>query len=265
MAGVTDGAWRLVARAGGAALAYSEMVSVAGIHYGGAKTWELALPARGETELAVQLFGSRPEQFREATAAVAERLGERLALIDINMACPVRKVTSRGEGSALLDEPERAASIVRACLAETQVPVTCKIRCGRRVGEEIAPAFARRMSLRSPSTAARRPSSTMGRPTGVPSRGSPRPWGSPPSDRETSWTAGRRSACCARREPAPLWSRGAPMEIRGSSRTPESFLRGASRRVPRSSSALPHWSCNLGSSRRRVRTWRGVGASQAGT
>ena len=57
----------------------------------------------------------------------------------------MRKVTSRGEGSALLDEPERAASIVRACLAETQVPVTCKIRCGRRVGEEIAPAFARRM------------------------------------------------------------------------------------------------------------------------
>ena len=145
MAGVSDGAYRLMARAGGAALAYTEMVSVAGIHYGGEKTWDLVYPIEGEPDIAVQLFGSRPEQFREAAAAVQQRLKERLVLIDVNMACPVPKVTRKGEGSALLDDPKRATDIVRTCLAETTVPVTCKIRRGRRAGEEVAPEFARAM------------------------------------------------------------------------------------------------------------------------
>ena len=146
MAGVTDAAYRMMARAGGAAGCYTEMVSVAGLHHDGAKTWELVLPQEPEPDICVQLFGSKPEQFREAAALVQERLGERLVLIDINMACPVPKVTRKGEGSALLDEPERAAQIVRACRAEAQVPVTCKIRKGRRTGEpEVAPEFARAM------------------------------------------------------------------------------------------------------------------------
>lgn len=155
MAGVSDGAYRLMARAGGAALAYSEMVSVAGLHYGGAKTWELVLPCEGEPDLAVQLFGSKPEQFREAACAVGERLGERLALIDVNMACPVPKVTRKGEGSALLDDPVRAAQIVRACVAEAPVPVTVKIRSARRTGEpEVAPDFARAMEAAGASAVA---------------------------------------------------------------------------------------------------------------
>jgi tRNA-dihydrouridine synthase B len=143
MAGVTDSAYRTMARAGGAALAYTEMVSVAGIHYAGEKTWDLVLPGDAEPDIAVQLFGSKPEQFREASAQVSERLGDRLALIDVNMACPVPKVTRKGEGSALLDDPALAADIARAVLAETDVPVTCKIRRGRRAGEEVAPEFAR--------------------------------------------------------------------------------------------------------------------------
>ncbi|MBQ9059253.1 MAG: tRNA dihydrouridine synthase DusB [Atopobiaceae bacterium] len=143
MAGVSDAAYRLMARAGGAALAYTEMVSVAGIHYSGSKTWELALPAADEPDIAVQLFGRDPSQFEEAAAAVRERLGDKLALIDINMACPVPKVVRKGEGSALLDEPERAADIVRACLRAAGVPVTVKMRLGRRPDAIVAPDFAR--------------------------------------------------------------------------------------------------------------------------
>ena len=147
MAGVSDAAYRMMARAGGAALAYSEMVSVAGLHYGGAKTWELVVPQDPEPDIAVQLFGSVPEQFREAVALVSERLGERLALIDINMACPVPKVTRKGEGSALLDDPQCAQQIVAACVSESSVPVTVKIRRARRTGEpEAAPEFARAMA-----------------------------------------------------------------------------------------------------------------------
>lgn len=145
MAGVTDAAYRMMARAGGADLAYSEMVSVAGLHYG-EKSWELAEPGEGEPDLAVQLFGSRPELFREAAERTVERLGERLALIDVNMACPVPKVTRKGEGSALMEDPETAAAIVRACRAGAPgVDVTVKIRRGRYMGNEVAPEFARAM------------------------------------------------------------------------------------------------------------------------
>lgn len=145
MAGVSDSAYRLMARCGGAALAYTEMVSVAGIHYGGDKTWELAWPHDPEPDIAVQLFGSKPDQFREAAAGMCERLGDRLALIDINMACPVPKVTRKGEGSALMDDPALAAQIVWACREEAGVAVTVKIRRGRVDGAELAPEFARAM------------------------------------------------------------------------------------------------------------------------
>ena len=149
MAGVTDSAYRMMARAGGADLAYSEMVSVAGLHYAGRGSWELTELASGEPDLAVQLFGTDPAFFEEAAAGVAERLGEKLALVDINMACPVRKVTKIGSGAALMETPELAESLVAACVRVLEplgIPVTVKIRRGGRDGVEVAPEFARRMA-----------------------------------------------------------------------------------------------------------------------
>ncbi len=86
MAGVTDPAYRIMCRRRGANLAYSEMVSVAGLAYASNKTWRLVLPADEEQQICVQLFGSKPDQFASAVAAVEERVGDRLSLIDINMA-----------------------------------------------------------------------------------------------------------------------------------------------------------------------------------
>lgn len=143
MAGVSDAAYRIMARAGGAGLAYTEMVSVAGLHYRSVKTWDLVEPDTFEPDIAVQLFGSEPDQFREAVAKVQERLGSRLALIDVNMACPVPKVTKGGAGAGLLDDPARADAIVRACVAEAEVPVTTKIRRGRTAGNDVSVSFAR--------------------------------------------------------------------------------------------------------------------------
>ena len=143
MAGVSDAAYRIMARAGGAGLAYTEMVSVAGLHYRSAKTWDLVVPDPFEPDVAVQLFGSEPDQFREAVARVQERLGTRLALIDVNMACPVPKVTKGGAGAGLLDDPSRAGAIVRACAVEASVPVTVKIRRGRKAGEDVSVSFSR--------------------------------------------------------------------------------------------------------------------------
>ena len=145
MAGVSDAAYRVMARAGGAGFAYTEMVSVAGIHFSGEKTWELVIPDEREPDIAVQLFGSDPSQFAEAATAVQKRLGNKLLLIDVNMACPVPKVTRKGEGSALMGDPDRAAEIVRAVAGSCDVPTTVKIRAGRTADAMVAPEFARRM------------------------------------------------------------------------------------------------------------------------
>ncbi|WP_443813108.1 tRNA dihydrouridine synthase [Collinsella sp.] len=139
MAGVTDAAYRIMCRRRGAEMAYTEMVSVAGLSYKSAKTWVLVEPEPEEPQICVQLFGTF------AVDAVQERVGEKLSLIDINMACPARKVITKGEGSALMKEPELAASLVEACVREARVPVTVKIRRGFAAGENTAAEFAARM------------------------------------------------------------------------------------------------------------------------
>ena len=141
MAGVTDPAYRIMCRRRGAKLAYSEMVSVAGLAYASNKTWRLVCPAPEEDQICVQLFGSKPEQFASAVAAVQERVGDKLTLIDINMACPARKVVTKGEGSALMNDPFTAEKIVKAAVGQATVPVTVKIRSGFTAQDHNAPEF----------------------------------------------------------------------------------------------------------------------------
>jgi tRNA-dihydrouridine synthase B len=145
MAGITDAVYRGIFRENGCPLAYTEMVSVAGLAHDSAKTWDLIFPSPQEDRVAVQLFGSRPEQFGPAADNVCSRLGDRLELIDINMACPVPKVFKKGEGCALMGRPDIAARIVRETLSGIagRVPLTVKIRLGVRSDELLAPDFAR--------------------------------------------------------------------------------------------------------------------------
>lgn len=148
MAGITDSAYRLMAKKGGAKLCYTEMVSVSGIHFASHNTINLLrcfggmnprlrlavsknlpnIPFMTEGPLAVQLFGSDPALFVEALPVLEREVGERLALIDINMACPVKKVRKIGAGAELLRNTVRARKIVRALKEATQLPVTAKIR-----------------------------------------------------------------------------------------------------------------------------------------
>lgn len=76
---------------------------------------------------------------------VAERLGDRLALIDVNMGCPVRKVVRRGEGSALMQTPKLASDIIRSIVDAVDVPVTAKFRSGWTNEEKNAVDFAKRL------------------------------------------------------------------------------------------------------------------------
>ena len=134
MAGVTDAAYRIMCRRRGAEMAYTEMVSVAGLSYKSAKTWVLVEPEPEEPQICVQLFGTKPEQFAFAVNAVQERVGDKLTLIDINMACPARKVITKGEGSALMKEPGLAASLVETCVREARVRLTRAVRDTIRTG-----------------------------------------------------------------------------------------------------------------------------------
>lgn len=145
MAGVTDRAFRALCLRYGAGLTYSEMVSAKGLEYNDAKTFALIEPAAQERVLAVQLFGSDPDCMAAQAARVEERLGSRLALIDVNMGCPVRKVVRRGEGSALMKDPLRAERIVLAIAGAVSVPVTAKFRSGWTNEEHTAVEFAKRL------------------------------------------------------------------------------------------------------------------------
>lgn len=142
MAGVTDIALRTLSREFGADMTFTEMVSAKGLSYANEKTRQLLALADGEEKVAVQLFGHEPDVMASQAAWIEETMGDHLAWLDINMGCPARKITSKGEGSALMRTPELAASIVRAVKAAVSCPVTVKFRRGYAMGEETAPEFA---------------------------------------------------------------------------------------------------------------------------
>lgn len=128
MAGVTDMAYRILAREMGCALVYSEMVSDKGIKYRNTHTLEMLKTEKTERPLTMQLFGAAPESLAEA-AKYVESLGC-ADIIDINMGCPAPKVVKNAEGSALMLEPERAYAIMKAVRQAVQLPVTVKMRKG---------------------------------------------------------------------------------------------------------------------------------------
>jgi tRNA-dihydrouridine synthase B len=139
LAGYTDLPFRLLCRENGAAVCFSEMVSCHGLAYDQKNSCELLQTVAEERPFAVQLFGSDPELMARAAALVASRSAD---LIDINMGCPVRKVIKKGCGAALMKDPKRAETIIRAVCARTSLPVTVKFRSGWTAETINAPEFA---------------------------------------------------------------------------------------------------------------------------
>ena len=128
MAGVTDLAFRLICRELGAGLTVPEMVSAKALCYQDKKSRGLLKLSPGEHPASAQIFGSDPVCMAEAACIAAEISGA--DLIDINMGCPVGKIVSNGDGSALMRDPEKAARIAQAVVEASPVPVTVKMRRG---------------------------------------------------------------------------------------------------------------------------------------
>lgn len=127
LAGVSDRPFRAICRGMGASFAYTEMVSAHGLIHGTLQTGSYLDRDPDEEPFAVQVFASEPDALaRGAAVAVAAGAG----IIDVNMACPVKKVCGTGAGAALGRDPRKVEESVRAIRGAVPVPVTVKIRAG---------------------------------------------------------------------------------------------------------------------------------------
>jgi tRNA-dihydrouridine synthase B len=167
LAGIGNWFVRLQAFRHGAGMAVSEMLSSHAIFHGNERTCVemLRIDPRervvgegpfgrlgrgGEAEetgatrgiVSIQLFGQDPAVMRVAAAFVARAGAD---AIDLNMGCPVPKVCKTGAGAALLDDPEVAVAVARAARLGSGLPVTVKLRSGRRPGDTSGFELARRL------------------------------------------------------------------------------------------------------------------------
>lgn len=111
----------------GAGGTVSELISCHGINYKNVKTRNMLRIHPREKNVGIQLFGEEKLAMSEA-AKVAQDFGPKF--IDINMGCPVRKVVSKGGGSALMKDPTKLASFFALMKKSIDIPLTIKIRTG---------------------------------------------------------------------------------------------------------------------------------------
>ena len=129
MAGITSLGYRKFMSQFNLGYVVTEMVSDMGLIYGNEETKTYVNFKKSELPTCVQLFGSNPETLAKASK-IALGLNPNIDFFDINMGCPVKKVTSTGAGSSLLNNPKLCGEIVKAVKEASGLPVTVKIRLG---------------------------------------------------------------------------------------------------------------------------------------
>lgn len=129
MAGVTFLAYRDFMKSFGVGLSVTEMVSDCGLIYENKTTLDYIKTSDDDHPCAIQLFGSSAETLCKAIDIVLEH-NSNFEMFDINLGCPVPKVTKTGAGSALLKDPKKLEEIMTAVVKHSTKPVTAKIRLG---------------------------------------------------------------------------------------------------------------------------------------
>lgn len=140
MAGITNLPFRLMIKSMGPGLVYSEMVSSMGLFLNQKKTMEYLANDPSEKPLGVQIFGADPKVMAAAARKVVESGAD---IVDINMGCPVKKVTKTGAGAALLKDLRAAEKIIASVRVSCPVPLTVKIRSGWSGEDTVACDMAR--------------------------------------------------------------------------------------------------------------------------
>lgn len=152
MAGFTDKAFRALAARLGATDATTEMVSAKATVYGDEKTLALAALAEDEPRTALQLFGHEPDDMAVAVRRLlteADKAGRMPAAVDLNMGCPVKKIITSGDGSALMRDPALCGALVAAAKDAANawnIPVTVKMRTGWNAESKNAVAVAKEVA-----------------------------------------------------------------------------------------------------------------------
>ncbi|MCB0394651.1 MAG: tRNA dihydrouridine synthase DusB [Bdellovibrionales bacterium] len=127
MAGVTDCAFRSYMKHLGCGIVTTELISSHGIRYQSEQTLKLMKTTREQFPVGVQLFGETPEAVAEAAKYVQEQGAN---FVDLNFGCPVKKVVSKGAGSAILRDLNQVQKMVSTVKAAIEIPLTIKIRTG---------------------------------------------------------------------------------------------------------------------------------------
>lgn len=127
IAGVSDLAFRLLAKRNGADLVFTEMISSASLTRNPQRNAQHIMTCDEERPVAAQIFGANPGEMARAAAMLSEK---GVDIIDINMGCPVKKVIRSGGGAALLRDIRKAGDLVRSVVQATHLPVTVKTRSG---------------------------------------------------------------------------------------------------------------------------------------
>lgn len=128
MAGVTNSAFRTIAKEFGAGLVVMEMVSDKGIQYNNEKTLHMLHIDEGENPISIQLFGSDGDSLARAAEFIQKNT--KTDLVDINMGCPVNKIVKNEAGAMWLKDPEKIYSVVSTVKSVLDIPLTVKMRTG---------------------------------------------------------------------------------------------------------------------------------------
>ena len=134
LAGFTDAPFRLLCREGGADLAYTEMVSAAGLAHGSSPTRHLMETLPEEAPVVCQVFGASESDVACAAREV-EKARSRFVELNLNAGCPMTKVTREGAGAKLIEDPAKIGRLLKAMVENTGLPVTLKTRLGPHPGD----------------------------------------------------------------------------------------------------------------------------------
>ena len=141
LAGFTDAPFRRLCFENGADLAYTEMVSAAGLAYGSSPTRHLMEVMPGEGPVACQIFGAKESDIACATRLIHKDCfhcststsdfdSPKFTELNLNAGCPMTKVTREGAGAKLVEDPEKIYRLLKAMTENTSLPVTLKTRIG---------------------------------------------------------------------------------------------------------------------------------------
>ncbi len=127
LAGISDLPFRMLNRSFGCRFAFAEMISARSLLYQSRQTLKMLSTGPDDRPLGLQFLAEDRDVIRRALSALKDN---KYDIVNLNAACPVEKVTRKGEGAGMLREPRKLRDLLRIMVKSSRIPVTVKIRSG---------------------------------------------------------------------------------------------------------------------------------------